>query len=190
MAVNRSFLERKTDEELLGYVRADSRFVSDAVSHAYAILLDRGHAFSRDESTRIEEMIAVKAQTEDFYLHPYHQKIGRLLYLSGALGLGFLLGFASSIDHTLYTVLSLLYFIAILAIGYLVSHGYTEMRIALLLVGLAGLTGLAIDYQQVLHYPVFAIVAALQLLILFWAIAILFKIPKKRAEIADERSTV
>lgn len=186
MHVNKSYLERKTNEELQGYVAPRSRYVARAIVHAYAILQERNHPFLEEEAERIERMIAQKEQDELFFLHPYHQKVSRLLYLSSGIGLGFLLGFYNQIGNTSYIVLSLIYFLAIIALGYVVSHGYTEVRYALSILGIAGILGIAMDYSNVMQSPVFALVAGTQLIMLCWAIVILFRIPQIRKEIAAE----
>lgn len=62
--VKRKILEEMSNEELLKYVRPESRFVYEAIEIAYETLKGRGMVFSITEEQRIIQMIKDKKYTE------------------------------------------------------------------------------------------------------------------------------
>lgn len=62
--VKRSLLEKLSNEELLKYVRQDSKFVYQAIEIAFEILKKRGYTFSTNEDDYIKNQIKLKKDKE------------------------------------------------------------------------------------------------------------------------------
>lgn len=62
--VQRKVLEKLSDSELEKYVKAESRFVPEAIQYAFDILKERGKIFSENETEQIQSLIKSKFENE------------------------------------------------------------------------------------------------------------------------------
>lgn len=63
--VSRSVLRKLSDSELEKYIKEDNRFVPEAVSMAFEILVERGRIFTEEEKTAVQELIQSKKNAEE-----------------------------------------------------------------------------------------------------------------------------
>lgn len=63
-SVNRSILEKRTNQELEKYLLKENRYVADAVQFAFEILESRGRVFSEADRQEVEELILKKREQE------------------------------------------------------------------------------------------------------------------------------
>lgn len=64
MNVKKSILEKKSNDELLKYLKPESKFVNEAISISFTILKSRGVIFEKDEILRINDLIQDRKEKE------------------------------------------------------------------------------------------------------------------------------
>ncbi|CAH0163610.1 hypothetical protein [Chryseobacterium sp. Bi04] len=63
--VSKSVLRKLSDFELEKYIKEDNRFVPEAVSMAFEILVERGRIFTEEEKSAVQELIQSKKNAEE-----------------------------------------------------------------------------------------------------------------------------
>lgn len=64
MNVKKSVLEKKSNDELFKYLNPENRFVSEAISLSFEILISRGVIFTDDEILSIDNLIQTRKKKE------------------------------------------------------------------------------------------------------------------------------
>ncbi|OPB86019.1 hypothetical protein [Elizabethkingia ursingii] len=184
MSVNRSVLEKKTDKELEQYIKPDSRFVPEAVEHAFEILKSRGKEFTEEENQRIDLLRAEKNKKEEINISPNYIRASNIIYISAALGIIniLLINNYVAIDSIYIIFPAICSITFVFGLGYLARIGTNWVKYILLIN--CALTPV-LSYIRILIFltninPLLGCIIIIQTVLQIWALILLFKISQTK----------
>ncbi|KOP38445.1 hypothetical protein DBB36_12880 [Flavobacterium sp. WLB] len=179
MAVKKSVLEKMSDAELEKYIKPQTTFVPEATKIAFEILKKRGHQFSEKEIDSINLLINKKEEKKIRPIHENHIKSSNFIFFSIAIGaINLLLAMKYAETKTEF-ISSIVAFIFVAILGYLVRKGY-NLKVFLLVMFSIGLLGsIPSLISDLTYFPLNGILSLSQTILQLWAIIFLFMIPKE-----------
>lgn len=178
MSINKSVLEKKSNQELAQYLLPESKFVNEAKIQAFKILKSRAYEFTPEEIERNQELLTLKTERKNTVIHPNYKKSAELIYLSGALGIGNLIWKYETLDSGMKICIALFSLAIIFGIGYLVSKGTEWIKFVLLILLSLGLFSIIFIIANLVNDPIVGIINIIQMILQIWALVLLFKTPK------------
>lgn len=178
MAVKKSVLEQKTNNELEQYIKPETRFVPQATKFAFEILKTRGRIFSQEEIDSINKLITKTEEKKVRPIHENHIKASNFIFISLALGMvNFVLALKYYRNESIFSVLIAFLFVGLLA--YLIRQG-RDLKILLLVLFVLGfLRSIQTLISDFTYYPLNGLLSLGQQILQLMAIIFLFMIPKK-----------
>ena len=179
MAVKKSVLEKMSDAELEKYIKPETTFVPEATKIAFEILKKRGHQFSEKEIDSINLLINKREEKKIRPIHENHIKSSNFIFISIAIGaINLLLAMKYAETKTEF-ISSIIAFIFVAILGYLVRKGY-NLKVFLLVIFSIGLLGsIPTLISNLTYFPLNGILSLSQTILQLWAIIFLFMIPKE-----------
>lgn len=180
MNVNKKVLEKMSNQELEKYIKFDSQFQSQAVFYAFEILESRGREFTEAETEKVNFLQKKKFKDEEIIVHPNHLKSSDLLYISAGLGVLNTLLSVEILDSFIAIVTVIITLAFLFLLGYLARQGYDWFKYVLLSMLVLGIFGIPQLLQNIMNKPISGTISIVITLIQFWAMRLLFKIPKRK----------
>ncbi len=179
MSVKKSVLEKMSDAELEKYIKPETTFVPEATKIAFEILKKRGHLFSEKEIDSINLLINKREEKKIRPIHENHIKSSNFIFISIALGaINLLLAMKYAETKTEF-VSSIIAFIFVATLGYLVRKGYNLKVFLLVIFSIGLLVSIPALISDLTYFPLNGILSLSQTILQLWAIIFLFMIPKE-----------
>lgn len=186
MAVKKSVLEKMSDAELEKYIKPETTFVPEATKIAFEILKKRGHQFSEKEIDSINLLINKREEKKIRPIHENHIKSSNFIFISIALGVINLLLAMKYAETKTEFISSIVAFIFLATLGYLVRKGYNLKVFLLVIFSIGLLVSIPALISDLTYFPLNGILSLSQTILQLWAIIFLFMIPKEFESIKNK----
>jgi hypothetical protein len=113
------------------------------------------------------------------YLHQNYIKASNLIYLCALLGIINVFLLRETYTSTLKIATLIFTFAFIVGLGVLIRQGFEWIKYLLLFIMIFGLIGIPTWIKNLSEMPILGIINILQIVLQFWALILVFKVPKK-----------
>jgi hypothetical protein len=115
------------------------------------------------------------------YLHQNYIKASNLIYLCAFLGLINVFLLRETYTSTLKIATLIFTFAFIVGLGLLIRQGFEWIKYLLLFIMIFGLIGIPTWIKNLSEIPILGIINITQIILQFWALILVFKVPKKES---------
>lgn len=120
----------------------------------------------------------MKENNQESQIHSNYRKAADLIYLSGALGIGYLIWMSDTLDNGLKIFVALISVGFVFVVGYFINKGTEWIKYLLAVILFFGIVGIPFIVKNLGNDIVLGIINIVQTILQVWAVILLFKIPK------------